>query len=142
MLLLLLTAAFACNSKNSLPSDTSAADSLEGKVWQLTTVAVDPQPQKVPADLPITIKFEAGAIEGHGGCNGYGGSYTLKGKQLAISGIIHTEMYCEGASEWENLFLERLPYAKSYRLTGESMEIDCGDMGNLVFRLNWKKRKG
>ena len=142
LFLLLLSAAFSCGSKKTTPESPYDTDSLEGKVWQLVTIAVDPEPLQVPADLPITVKFEAGKIEGHGGCNGYGGNYTLNGNKLGISGIIHTERYCEGASEWENRLLERLQAAKSYTVQGERMEINCGDMGNLVFRLNWKKRKG
>lgn len=142
IIFLLILAAVACNSKKTTPASPYATEGLEGKVWQLTTIAVDPEPQQVPADLPITVKFEAGKIEGHGGCNGYGGNYTLNGNKLSVSGIVHTEMYCEGASEWEQRFLERLQLAKSYYIRGEIMEIDCGDIGNLVFRLNWKKRKG
>lgn len=141
--LLALLAAVSCTSKNTTPPpDPQAAGGLEGRVWQLTTLAVDPKPQQVPADLPITIKFESGKIEGHGGCNGYGGNYTLGGDKLLVSDIVHTEMYCEGASQWENTFFTMLPFARSFTIRDETMEINCGDMGNLVFRLNWKKRKG
>ncbi len=142
LVLLLLSATFACTTKKTTPVSQYDTDTLEGKVWQLVTIAVDPEPMQVPANLPVTVKFESGKVEGHGGCNGYGGDYTLKGNSLGISSIVQTEMHCEGASEWESRFLQSLQLAQSYTVEGERMEINCGDMGNLLFRLNWKKRKG
>ena len=44
--------------------------------------------------------------------------------------------------KWETMFLQQLEKSKSYTVQGETLEINCGDMGSLVFRLNWKKRKG
>lgn len=122
----------------------SRAVTLETAVWQLTEILADPVPRTVPDSLPvpITIKFSDGKIEGFGGCNGFGGNYTYQENQLRISEIMHTEMYCEGRSEWENRFFERLEHSRAYRISGETLEIDCGDLGGLKFRLNWKKRKG
>jgi len=130
-----------CNNANP-PQEKPIA--LETAVWQLTDILTKPVPMRVPDSLavPITIKFSGGNFEGFGGCNGIGGEYTATGKQLTVTGVIRTEMYCEGASDWENMFIQRLQYSRSYRITGETLEIDCGAMGGLKFRLNWKKRKG
>ncbi len=115
---------------------------LEGTVWQLTHFAGGAQPQQVPDSITISIKFEAGKIDGHGGCNHVGGAYTQDGSNLSVTGLFSTKMFCEPGSRWEGMFLQRFEKSRSYVITGETMEINCGDAGNLVFRLNWKKRKG
>lgn len=119
-----------------------AVAGLEGMVWQLTQFAAGANPQAVPGDVTISIKFDGGKIEGHGGCNNVGGAYVHDGNSLTISSLMSTKMYCENASKWEDRFLKQLEKSKSYSINGETLEIHCGDAGNLVFRLNWKKRKG
>lgn len=138
--LLLVAAMYACQSKNAPAPDPYAANSLEGKTWQLTLFAVGPEPRGVQAGTTVTIKFEGGKIEGHGGCNGYGATYVLNVHQLSINNITATEMYCDNASEQESRFFEQLRFAQRYSIRGEILEIDCGDMGNLVFRLNEQKQ--
>lgn len=113
---------------------------LETSVWQLTQILVDPVPLNVPDSLPISVKFVEGRLEGHGGCNGFGGNYKADGNKLNVSGLIRTEMFCEGASQWEDNFLQRLEKSQTYQIKDETLEILSGDMGGLVFRLNWKKR--
>ena len=139
---LAMLAMAACQTKNDAVTEPDIH--LETAVWQLTTILVDPIPRPVPDSLPVplTVKFSEGKIEGFGGCNGFGGEYTKHDNHLSIGGLVHTEMYCEGRSQWEQLFLERLEASRTYRIEGEKLEIQSGDMGGLVFRLNWKKRKG
>ena len=127
-------------AKGACPQDVSVK--LEGMVWQLTTFAIGPEPQQVPADVTISIKFEGGKIDGHGGCNNVGGQYTLNGNNLQVSQLMSTKMFCEKAMKWETMFLQQLEKSKSYTINGEALDINCGDAGNLIFRLNWKKRKG
>ncbi len=129
-----------CENKTVQPAHP--AINLETAVWQLTEFLVCPEPVQVPDTLsvPITIKFSAGKIEGFGGCNGYGGNYLNDGRKLIVEGVIRTEMYCEGVSDWENSYLEILQNSQSYTIREEVLEISSGDMGGLKFRLNWKKR--
>lgn len=53
---------------------------------------------------------------------------------------MRTKMYCEGASKWEELLVQRLEKSRTYKINGERLEIECGDLGGLAFRLNWAKR--
>ena len=127
-------------TKGECPNATT--HKLEGMVWQLTTFATASEPQQVPEDVTISIKFEAGKIDGHGGCNHVGGAYQMEGNNLSVSNLMSTKMFCEKAMKWESMFLACLEKSKSYTINGETLEINCGDKGNLIFRLNWKKRKG
>ena len=118
-----------------------AALSLEAKVWQLTAFTGGANPQTVPKKVTITLKFEGGKLNGHGGCNNLGGAYVLDGKRLTISGLVSTKMYCENTMNWETRFIQQLEKSNSFSVNNETLEINCGDLGNLTFRLNWKKRK-
>jgi heat shock protein HslJ len=108
--------------------------SPEGKVWRLSTLASGPEPRAVPADLNIFIQLEGGRMSGSGGCNRIGGAYQLDGPQLRFSSIIGTEMYCDKTMQWETDFLKMLESAQSHRIQGATLEINCGDMGSLMFR--------
>jgi len=115
---------------------------LETAVWQLTDIRTDSVPMPVPDTLPvpITVKFSGGNIEGFGGCNSFGGSYTVAENRLSVGGIRITRMFCGSSSEWENHFVQRLEKSQTFKIEGERLEIQSGAMGGLVFRLNWKKR--
>jgi heat shock protein HslJ len=133
----------ACEKKPAPTQETPMPvdiTTLETAVWQLTEILVDPTPLQVPDSLPISVKFVDGRLEGHGGCNGFGGSYKTEGNKLTVSGLIRTEMFCEGASKWEDNFLQCLEKSQTFQIAGERLEVMSGDMGGLVFRLNWQKR--
>lgn len=108
---------------------------LEGKIWQLTTFDSGAQAQQVPDSIAISVKFEGGKIDGNGGCNHIGGGYTVNGKNLNVTGLFSTKMFCEAAAKWETMFLQRLEKSRTYKIENQMLEIDCGDMGKLTFRL-------
>jgi len=119
-------------TKGECPQDATVK--LEGTKWQLVTFAVSPAPLQVPADVTIFIKLAAGKLEGSGGCNRIGGSYILDGNSLTTSQLFSTKMFCEKAMKWETMFLQQLEKSQSYVLNGETLEINCGVAGNLIFR--------
>jgi len=123
--------------KGECPKDT--VPKLEGAVWQLNAFAMGPDPQKVPEDINITVKFEDGKVSGRGGCNNYGGGYTVEKSKLRVSQIMSTKMFCDNASNWEARFLQQLEKSQSYAIKGQTLEISCGEPGKLLFHLNWKK---
>lgn len=117
---------------------------LELAVWQLTAMVKDHTTTPVPDTLPvpITIKFETGKITGYNSCNDYGGTYLANGSLLSISDLYSTKKFCVDVAELETRYMQNLRNAQSFRISGETLEIDCGNMDILVYRLNWKKRKG
>lgn len=127
-------------TKGECPPQSMAK--LEGIVWQVTAFVKGAEKTEVPGDVTISMKFEDGKIDGHGGCNHVGGNYIHDGNSLKVSGLFSTKMFCQGASEWESKFLAQFEKSQSYSITGETMEVDCGAAGKILFRLNWKKRKG
>lgn len=109
---------------------------LESGTWQLTAITGGSAPMQIPGTLskPITAQFQGGKVKGHGGCNGYGGNYSANGNQLSVSELFSTKMYCQETSSFETAFFQSLQSAKSYRIEGKTLEIDCGDLGGLVFQ--------
>ncbi len=116
----------------------NATVKLEGMLWQLTNFTAGPKPPSLPADVTITIKLENGKLNGFGGCNNIGGGYIHDGNSLKVSELFGTKKYCENTMKWESLFLEQLAKSQTYEIKGSVLEIKCGDMGNLVFRLAQK----
>lgn len=107
---------------------------LEGPTWQCVTFTGGTAPEPVPADVRITAKFEAGRVSGSGGCNSYNGSYTVNGSALTTGNIASTKKFCPHSQQWETRFFERLQAARTYTLRDQTLEIDCGSLGMLVFR--------
>lgn len=64
-------------------------------VWKLSSFNVDGSFKSLVAGSQITIQFAANQVSGSAGCNNYGGSYTLVGDTLQITGTNTTLMACD-----------------------------------------------
>lgn len=114
----------------SLPDGTA---NLLDREWLLTLVgegAISPDP-------PITITFGAGGqVSGSGGCNAYGGDYTLEGGSLSIGDVFSTKMACidPTASQNESAFLAALATVQTWGIADAKLVLS-GPQGTdpLVF---------
>jgi heat shock protein HslJ len=72
-----------------------------------------------PITITITIS-EPGILAGNGGCNNYGGTYTLTGtsgpfgKKISMGPIASNLKYCIDSSDIENLYFQILSNVTSY----------------------------
>src|SRR5512136_794226 len=73
----------------------TASATIEGPVWRLTRLRG--QDAQALAGLPtgITVRFEAGQLQGFDGCNQLVGSYTIAGDRLILGQLAGTMMACE-----------------------------------------------
>ncbi len=74
----------------------------------------------------ITLSFEETSVEGSGGCNTYGGSYTASEDSLSLRGVYWTEMAClepKGVMEQEQAYFRALNAAARYRVDGDRLEL-------------------
>lgn len=108
---------------------------LESNEWRLQSLTVSGQPQQVPDNVQITVRLERGQVQGNSGCNRLGGTYTLSGQHLVFGNLLSTKMYCD-AAEWEGRFLERLNAVQSWSVHDGVLELQCGELGGLVFGRN------
>jgi len=74
----------------------------------------------------ITLHFAETSLEGSGGCNTYGGSYTVSEDRLSVSGVYATEMACmepEGIMDQEQAYLQLFNAITRYRVEGDQLEL-------------------
>ncbi len=69
----------------------------------------------------IILSLQTNKIHGSGGCNRFGGTYTLDGDKLTFGGIASTKIYCEEAMQVEEPFIRGLSTANGYRVNGDAM---------------------
>src|SRR5262249_36092639 len=88
--LALLLAACTGASAHAVP----AAAAIVGPVWVAEEIAGAP----AGGGVPVTLQLGAdGNASGRGGCNGYGGPYTLAGDALRFGPLAATKMACAPA---------------------------------------------
>lgn len=93
------------------------AASLENKWFVNTIKGFINKTDQIPH-----FTIESGQINGHNGCNGFGGSFTTDTSGLFKIGMLRTtRRYCEEYASLENAFHEALRMATSYKITDDSL---------------------
>lgn len=104
---------------------------IEDVKWVLTSYGEPGNEQSPLPDATVTALFDSenGEVKGSGGCNSYFANYEVNGSKLSIPGpYAVTEMWCgDEKGEQERKFLEILPDAESFEISGDKLTIDCGD---------------
>lgn len=108
------------------PAATADITGLENTQWQL--VAFGPADAQTPviADSTVTIEFKAnGEVGGSGGCNSYGGTYTVEEGRLVLSEIVSTLMACadQTVTEQEVAYLAALQAAGRFAIADGMLTI-------------------
>lgn len=103
--------------QNTVP--TAASTGLENTRWQLVALGLTGAETPVIANSTITLEFNAvGEVGGSGGCNSYGGTYTVANGRLVLSEIVSTLMACtdEAVTEQEMAYLAALQTAGRFAI--------------------------
>src|SRR5262249_27111630 len=80
----------------ALPAGGPGAHAIEGPVWRrVHPVGQGEQALADPSNAP-SVRFEAGRVEGFGGCNRVAGSYAIEGDLLKLGPLAGTMMACPG----------------------------------------------
>jgi copper homeostasis protein (lipoprotein) len=107
---------------------------LQEKYWKLTElygkpVTVDSTFRKEPH---IIFKNQDNRFNGHGGCNGFSGTYELRsGNRISISNAVTTQMACLNM-EIETKFLQALQAADNFNLVGDQLVLNKARMAPLA----------
>lgn len=107
---------------------------LVGTSWRLQSLGGE----AVIATEGITLSFdEAGTVSGLGGCNSFGGSYTLADNTILFSPLVSTEMACvdEAIMQQEQAFYEALASLTGYEQDAKQLRLFYGEGQVLVFDL-------
>jgi len=91
--------------------------SIVGPVWVAQEIAGTP----VSGEAPITLQLGAdGRASGRGGCNGYGGPYTLAGDAITFGPLAATKMACAPAvMDQEQRYFDMLAQVKEYAVADD-----------------------
>jgi heat shock protein HslJ len=111
---------------------SGGSQNLAGTSWRL----VEANGQLAPAGVEATITFEEGGqVSGSGGCNSYGGTYSVDGNNVTFSQIISTMMACqdEGVMALESTFLDALNAGGTFDVQGNTLTIDAANSTTLNF---------
>jgi heat shock protein HslJ len=112
---------------------------FEDRDWVLESYGEPGDLQMVLEGTEITATFDSDTqeVRGSAGCNSYFGEYEVSNKQLSITALGNTEMYCmepEGVMEQEQQYLGSLGLAGSFEREDVRFRIICSDGTVLVFR--------
>jgi len=111
---------------------TAAPAPLENTYWKLVALGDEPvtaHPNQKEAHL--VLHPEQTRAAGSGGCNRFFSNYKLDGDKLSFGMAGSTMMACPAGMDTEHKFLGVLPKVKSWRITGQRLELlDAG--GHIV----------
>jgi heat shock protein HslJ len=118
----LLTVLVTACATTSQGQPSVQKDTLAGTEWALVSLNGD-----APiGDRAITLRFGETSIEGSGGCNTYGGSYTTSEDSLHLTDVYWTEMACmepEGIMEQEQTYFQALNATARYQTDADRLEL-------------------
>jgi heat shock protein HslJ len=110
-------------------SPVEGQPALEETRWVLATfLGQDGAVAPAAEGFESTAVFEEGRVGGNGGCNRYGGNYTLDGSNLTVGPLMSTMMACEPARmQQEQALFSNLQAAATYTVNGTTLEIKNAD---------------
>ncbi|HSQ26791.1 MAG TPA: META domain-containing protein [Anaerolineales bacterium] len=130
---MLLSILLVACSGSANPGTSAGEAALTDTTWKL--FAID---KRKPIEAPneITLTFSDGQVSGNSGCNSFGGSYSVNGDNIQFSQLASTMMACmepEGIMEQEQIILQYLNQAKTYRFEDGRLVIVVSDQETLTY---------
>jgi heat shock protein HslJ len=113
---ILFLGAVACSTA---PTNSSPAQpvGLEGFDWVLDDSTLASLVAKVPAGVPIDLRFEGDQASGSSGCNTYGAGFHAIGGSISFDPFRSTAMACEGpVMALESAYLRALEGSTAYQV--------------------------
>ena len=110
------------------------ASEVENTYWRLTRLGEDPVVIGEGRREPFLVLSSIdGRLAAFNGCNRVTGSYRVTAQSIAFGELASTMMACVDGMEYEQPFAQALERARTWRITGEQLELrDEG--GNILAR--------
>ncbi len=90
-----------------------------------------------PKEAHFILKEASNKVNGHSGCNGIRGSYTLEGlDQISFSQMVSTRMACQNVP-YESDYLKALEQTDHYVINGDSLHLKMADKELAKFVAVW-----
>ena len=110
-------------------SDSSdRAEELNGK-WSLNALKLDGEKIDLGKKNKVWIDFKSNRVSGNGGCNSYGGTFTLDDDRLTITELAWTEMACldQAVMKLENQYLQAIGQVKKFNVNDKELILTDAD---------------
>ena len=117
-------------------AQSDPAASLTGTQWRLVSYGLPGSETPAIPGSNVTLMFEwENQVTGHGGCNSYGGQYSVDNNQVMFREIVSTLMACadQNVTSQEQTYLEALRSAGQYALADNRLFIQYGAGEQLIF---------
>ncbi|MFC5874092.1 Heat shock protein HslJ [Chryseobacterium arachidis] len=122
----------SCMSKTAASSEKTS--DITGKTWELTELNGQPIKLKNPSAVPHFLLNTADMrYEGHGGCNGVGGTFEIKQEAMRIkfNQGMSTMIACDDL-DTERAFTQALLAADNYSVNGNTLTLNKARMAPLA----------
>lgn len=121
----------ACSPGKPLPGTgdgqaTTSPNPLANTQWRLVSFEEGGTVTPVIEGTDVTLEFdEAGQAGGSGGCNTFGGGYSVQDGEITISDIVTTEIACTaaGVMDQEGRYYQALQFSSAYEFSGDQLVI-------------------
>jgi heat shock protein HslJ len=129
-ILLIMTVFTSCDTTSKA---VASKESLTSSRWELSSIGgKSATAADYPKGLPDAIFTADNKISGNGGCNRFGGSYTLDAEgKLVISQLMSTKMFCQGVDE--DSYIKALTRANRAKIEGKNLVLYYENEKVLVF---------
>ncbi|WP_336514642.1 META domain-containing protein [Pollutibacter soli] len=132
-IILIITFSVSCDSSKKSTTESASGASLKGTYWKLTELAgTAVTAREGVKEVYLKISSTDSTVQGNGGCNGFGGNYTLgNGDRIKFSRMISTMMACDGL-DVENSLYRALENTDSYVIKGDTLQLNRARMAPLA----------
>ncbi|MBB4036769.1 heat shock protein HslJ [Dysgonomonas hofstadii] len=128
LLFIAALAIFALQSCNS--AKTLTKEQLANK-WVLKSINGQDVKEAFPNKIPhITFNLTNGQMNGNGGCNGFGGTFSINKDEFTGSKIVSTMMFC---GDQESTLFKLLDGKSKLALNGDELTFSQNGKTTLVF---------
>ena len=114
----------SCDTADS----SDRAEELSGK-WSLHVLKLDGEKIVPGKKNQVWIDFKGDRVSGNGGCNSYGGTFTVDGDQLTFKELAWTEMACldQAVMKLENQYLQAIGKVKKFAVNDKELILTDTD---------------
>lgn len=126
LLTLCLSAALLAFSASAAPEPPASHRPLRGTYWKLTQLGPASPPVQADEARPephLLFDTRERRVSGSGGCNRFGGGFTVAAERLSLGTLVATEMACPQGMAQEAAFFQQLGKVTRHQIDGERLTL-------------------
>lgn len=126
------------STATAAPEPPASHRPLRGTYWKLTQLGPASPPVRADEARPephLLFDTRERRVSGSGGCNRFGGSFTVAAERLSLGALAATEMACPQGMAQEAAFFQQLGRVARHHIDGERLTLqDAGGRTLAIFQ--------